>query len=119
MAEKIKILTVSVKRSGTGKNNKPYKVLTVELEDKRIVETFDEVEQGKEYNVEITQTEAYGLNMKVIKDSPGGKFPPKNYTTEHRKTALECSIETGKMAGFHDKENIIKVAEFYFNWLKQ
>lgn len=53
MPTTIQVTAVSVKRTGTGKNGKPYTIREVTVSNGNKYDSFDEFEIGKEYQVDI------------------------------------------------------------------
>ena len=88
--EKIKVKSVSVK-----KQTDTYTIREVVCEDGRRLDTFDDLKEGQEYSGDVVpnSNDKYNANFKLPKEGKGGKFPPRDYTFDKRRVALECAVQ--------------------------
>ncbi len=116
--EKIKIFDKKLKSSGTNKMNKPYSVFTYTFEDGRTAESFEDLTEGTEYEIEIEKVDKYGLQFKTkFPRKPG--YSPKDYTFEKKKAALENAINAIRLTELKvTSEQIISLADKFYEFLK-
>ena len=63
----ITIKTCKLKREGTGKNGKPYKIFNIQDVDGKWYDSFDEFQEGEVVDVEIKENGQYNPNIKRMK----------------------------------------------------
>lgn len=115
MPEKITIKTVKEKNSGE-KDGRKWKVCTVTTEDGRTFDTFDTVEPGKEYEVNIKESSnpAYNPVFSIVKNKKFG--PGKDYTFEKKRVALECAVRL-IVADKYPPGHLTEIRDRFFKYL--
>jgi len=90
--EKVKVKSCTIKKSGE-KNNKKWTIHEVTLEDGRKGDSFDEMKEGQEYEIEVkaNANAAYNPSFILQKEQKKG-FPQRDYTFEKKRAALEFSV---------------------------
>lgn len=92
LIEKVKVKSCSVKKSGE-KNGKKWTIHEVTLEDGRKGDSFDEMKEGHEYEIEIKPNANPSYNPSfVLQKEQRKNFPQRDYTFEKRRAALEFSV---------------------------
>lgn len=91
--EKVKVKSCTIKKSGK-KNNKKWTIHEVTLEDGRKGDSFDEMKEGQEYEIEIkaNSNPSYNPSFTIQNKEQKKGFAPKDYTFEKKRTALELAI---------------------------
>ena len=90
--EKVRVKTSIVKKQGE-KSGKKWTIYEVILEDGRKGDSFDEMKEGQEYEIEIkaNSNPQYNPSFIVAKEQKKG-FAPRDYTFDKRRVALECAV---------------------------
>ena len=91
--EKVKVKSSTIKKQGE-KNGKKWTIYEVILEDGRKGDSFDEMKDGQEYELEIKPNSNPQYNPAFIlpKEQKKGGFAPRDYTFDKRRVALECAV---------------------------
>ncbi len=114
---KVTVTGCVLKKEGTSTGTgKAYKIFEVTTADGKF-DSFDELAVG-EHDVEITpDTSGKGYNGKIKLVKAQGGFGNKGFTPKDtkRETALECAVRTSAL----NADEVLKIADKYFEWLKK
>lgn len=120
--EKVKVRT-AVDSGKKTKDGKP--VVNITLEDGRNGAGFDAAfieMNGKEVELDIKEAPEYNgekkfwFNLPKEKSQQAGKFPPKDWTFEKRKAALECAVNV-HAGGMTTDDKVLATANNFLNFL--
>ena len=90
--EKVKVKSCTIKKNGE-KNGKKWTIHEVTLEDGRKGDSFDEMKEGGEYEIEVkaNSNPQYNPSFILHKEQKKG-FPQRDYTFDKKKSALELAV---------------------------
>ena len=91
--EKVKVKSSTIKKQGV-KDNKAWTIYEVTLEDGRKGDSFNEMKEGQEYEIEVkaNSNPQYNPSFIIPKEQKKGGFAPRDYTFDKRRVALECAV---------------------------
>lgn len=116
--EKVKVTSSIVKKSGE-KNGKKWTIYEVTLSDGRKGDSFDEMKEGQEYEIEVkpNSNPQYNPSFIVAKEQKKG-FAPRDYTFDKRRVALECAISliNSKLIGL---DKLTETRDKFFAYLNE
>jgi hypothetical protein len=116
---KITVQNKVVKKEGQS-NGKPWTVweYTAETDrsDSEKLDSFDDLEVGKEYEGEIVKPSNPAYNDSFKLNKPKGGFKTKNYDFEKKRVALECAVSL-VAAGKYGAENLTNIRDRFFEYL--